>query len=260
MKTADLVLVPVHENGAHWCLLVIDIPERCIEYYDRCLSMLLQLVRVAGTRSKTRVACSMVGRSGFYDEQRVRRLIDLLFGWLVFEAHDKGCVAHVFGPSMSPGGHNAASRGGAQPVHEDGAAAGGRAGHDSVADALSDALGGLRLVQEGSPEARCGAREVAAKRQGNCQAAVAIPHDDSSSIQDVVDHSGWRCCLLDSLPQQHDECSCGVFMAAFADLVMRGCKPPFVFGQADMRDLRMGMAAALLGMHACDKEASLAPD
>lgn len=36
LKTADLLIVPVHENGVHWCLMTVDAVNRTLTYYDRC--------------------------------------------------------------------------------------------------------------------------------------------------------------------------------------------------------------------------------
>ena len=32
----ELLVVPVHENLVHWCLMAIHVPSRSIYYLDRC--------------------------------------------------------------------------------------------------------------------------------------------------------------------------------------------------------------------------------
>lgn len=36
LAKADVLVVPVHENEVHWCLLLVDIPNRMAFYLDRC--------------------------------------------------------------------------------------------------------------------------------------------------------------------------------------------------------------------------------
>lgn len=40
MATKDLIVVPVHENKVHWCVMAIHIPSKTIFYMDRFDSLL----------------------------------------------------------------------------------------------------------------------------------------------------------------------------------------------------------------------------
>ena len=35
MATKDLIVVPVHENMVHWCVLAVHVPSKTIFYLDR---------------------------------------------------------------------------------------------------------------------------------------------------------------------------------------------------------------------------------
>lgn len=57
----------------------------------------------------------------------------------------------------------------------------------------------------------------------------------------------WNAVLVSNLAVQSDDASCGVFMTAFAEMVMRGFGPPYGFGQTDVPDMRRGVASVIGG-------------
>lgn len=61
--------------------------------------------------------------------------------------------------------------------------------------------------------------------------------------------------MISNLPRQKDITSCGVFTAAFAELLLRGFGPPFPQVQMEnMAAIRVGMAHLLMQHH--DKNSS----
>lgn len=110
--------MPVHENGVHWCLLVVHIPKREILYYDRYAQLVLRdsscthvsrynvNVHHAGcaqveVMTPSRSFHSVYGHLEYYNVKRAKRLIKALFMWLVLEAIDKDCEERVLGsPSL----------------------------------------------------------------------------------------------------------------------------------------------------------------
>lgn len=51
------------------------------------------------TRVSNMCLCSMVGRQEYYQAARAWRLLEILWGWVVLESHDKGCTERFFGPT-----------------------------------------------------------------------------------------------------------------------------------------------------------------
>lgn len=74
--------------------------------------------------------------------------------------------------------------------------------------------------------------------------------DDSGHSKDTATSCSrkWKLCIEMGLPQQQDASSCGVFMLAFADLLMQSLSPPFSISQADIAAMRLGIAAQLLNL------------
>lgn len=60
--------------------------------------------------------------------------------------------------------------------------------------------------------------------------------------------SGWTGRILEGLPRQQDNSSCGVFMTAFAESVLCGWAPPYRMSQADIPLARSAIAALLLNL------------
>lgn len=60
------------------------------------------------------------------------------------------------------------------------------------------------------------------------------------------DHQ-WDAVLVSNLAVQSDDASCGVFMTAFAEMLMRGFGPPYCFSQTDVPDMRQGMVSVIGG-------------
>lgn len=84
---------------------------------------------------------------------------------------------------------------------------------------------------------------------------LAIKADQTVCSRHGCDHhnadtpyNGWDAVLVSNLVEQRDDDSCGVFMAAFAEMIMRGYGPPYCFCQADVPRIRLGMAAVMRGM------------
>jgi Ulp1 protease family, C-terminal catalytic domain len=53
LANADVVLIPIHENNIHWCLVVVDIVSHRIRYLDRCgpAAQLVTLPNTDGLRA-----------------------------------------------------------------------------------------------------------------------------------------------------------------------------------------------------------------
>jgi hypothetical protein len=64
------------------------------------------------------------------------------------------------------------------------------------------------------------------------------------------DFGTWKGVLIGNLSKQTDDCSCGVFTAAFAELLLRGFGPPFPHvTMENVPAIRVGMAHLLLQRH-----------
>lgn len=116
-------MVPVHENGIHWCLLVVHIPKRQILYCDRYALMEFQhhrqmqilfaacIMRCQGvtglnateSMSFKCLTCSVFDHAEYYDEKRTHHMVKALFMWLVLEAFDKCCEERILGDRQCSG-------------------------------------------------------------------------------------------------------------------------------------------------------------
>jgi hypothetical protein len=67
-----------------------------------------------------------------------------------------------------------------------------------------------------------------------------------------IQKSGWVGYILQNLPRQRDDASCGVFMVTFAEMVLRGWLPPYGHCQEDIPRIRQLIAARLLGLVGLD--------
>ena len=73
-------------------------------------------------------------------------------------------------------------------------------------------------------------------------------HPVTTCKSQVAAEGHWRSFIAD-VPGQLDDSSCGYFMLGFADLLMQGFAPPYAFSQADIADLRVGIAALFLKLN-----------
>jgi hypothetical protein len=162
----------------------------------------------------------MIGRKDYNSAARAVYLMDVLFAWLLLEAHDKGCTERVFGRQ--------------QPEKQ---------------AILSAALGAMRNVLQSCLRSlwnltiQLGIRHFWG--QGGLDACMPW-----NSLPDHIDvaASGWEGCIMQNLPKQKDCSSCGVFMTAFAEEVLCGWSPPYKMSQADVHHMRMAIAASLLAL------------
>ena len=172
----------------------------------------------------------MIGRAEYFSPARAAYLLRALFAWLVLEAHDKGCVERVFGPRPPsvPGVSTAEDR------HASPHAAPGLVAHSAQALASVGQL--LRQLLH------LPYRMLFASAAGSS----ALHHDGTTAHQ--IANSGWRSYVVDGMPRQQDDSSCGVFMTAFATQVLTGHAPPYQLTQADVPVLRTALAAMLLDL------------
>ena len=253
----------------HWCLLVVDIPARKLLYMDRCavcsvdcgqpvcnsvtvtrrLPALMQAslcwpsdqsvtVMTTGQNCRRRLRyrrlhCSMIGRADYFSPARAAFLLRALFAWLVLEAHDKGCAERIFGARSAA--HSTSSN-----AHDAHAGQHAAAAPDGIRALGVQAL--ARATQLSLKLLQLPYQLLFAE-----SAAAAAPHVSGVAAQ-LVARAGWRGYVVEGMPRQLDESSCGVFMTAFATQVLMGHAPPYAFSQADVPALRTAIAATLLDL------------
>jgi hypothetical protein len=161
----------------------------------------------------------MVGRQKYYCELRATFLLRAVFAWLILESHDKGCAQRLFGTLYN------------RPTPR-------QSWFPSVTANIWDTVValGMQAVQivRGS-----------FFRDSSKRTASGISEAD-------ILKSGWTGYILENLPRQTDDASCGVFMVSFAELVLRGWLPPYALSQNDIPRMRLLIAARLLGLVGLD--------
>jgi Ulp1 protease family, C-terminal catalytic domain len=162
--------------------------------------------------------CSMVDNAAYYKEGRARRVCEILYAWLLLEAHDKGAVSRILGASAA----NMPARPERSHVMHNGvtnnvpsALEPGSDCADAATDALTGAMSRMGLNQEESDE------------------------------EEATQEQEWELEVVQDLPRQQDGHSCGVFMLAFADAILHGLKPAS-FPEQDVTVMRLGVAITLL--------------
>jgi Ulp1 protease family, C-terminal catalytic domain len=186
----------------------------------------------------------MVDRSDYFKPERAAFLMNVVFTWMLLDAHDKGCQGRIFGHAVPN-----------PPA---------RLADEVRASARLDSiltLASLRGMLSGTCAIalqwlrRCGFMPHAPQQhampdngraQGRCGAESRTPATTLSHAD--IAASGWRGFVCEGLPKQRDDSSCGVFMTAFAQLVLTGCMPPYDFTQKDIPTVRKSIAATLLGL------------
>ena len=205
LSSKSVVVVPVHENKVHWCLLVALIPERRILYMD-----------------------SMIGRREYFKPKRAKFLLNVLFAWLVLDAHDKGAVDRILGGSSDKG----------SSVSSIGLSA-------FIGKICSTWQHALQWLSEFTGIRR--RSQAHAEDGGNSLSSAAGTRTGIVSTAQAA-ASGWQGIIVQNLPRQSDDSSCGVFMTAFAQLVLTGHTPPYDMSQQDIPAMRRAIGASLLSL------------
>eukprot|EP00892_Ulva_mutabilis_P003849 jgi/Ulvmu1/1836/UM119_0055.1 len=219
LQNKDILVIPIHENAVHWCLLIVHIPKRQILYCD-----------------------SVYENAAYYDARRARRLIKALYLWLVLEAVDKCCEQRVLrkpGPCGTQGSDSICMHGMASSM-------------DNFKSSMHSATMADKSADEGCIEQAVAAvQDLSMKDKLSffSDAGIAdVPGERCDNAGSCFDCYGWHAVLVSNLPVQKDDASCGVYMAAFAELILRGFAPPYEFSQTHIATMRLGMAAIIKGL------------
>lgn len=267
VANTNVIIIPVHENDVHWCLVAVDIRKRNILYFD-----------------------SMVRRGDYYNAARSRRVMEIVWSWLVLEAHDKQCTSRLFSggteycrvaakQSVQGGVAHSQSRTGitrsfgcnasqapasvARTSEHHGPTGANNPKNDCTSSCAHEPSCGVSaqnvtrpaaLKEEGGSRVAGTAHLMAmlqvndARHEPSLPPSKALGPPSAETLCTCTGHGQheWTMQVVSNLPHQSDGSSCGVFMIGFADLLMRGIWPPYAFSQAHIPDMRIGIAAQLL--------------
>ena len=207
--------------------------------------------------------CSMRNRRDYYNPAQATYLLNCLFAWLLLEACDKRCVGRLFGSRESADTPAAEAKVPLAPVlHGRERLTWSHAVHSTLQRACRPLLQLLSWVLPSrwwtclaaGPEAdtlstperrrqRTAAEHSTARTTARSRSPRPPPKQVTSGM---VACSGWSLRIVDGMPGQRDDVSCGVFMTAFALAVLQGKPPESAMWQAEVPAMRRAIAASLL--------------